>query len=835
MISHRGGLSGTSGKVLLLVLAIGICSPPVTPLESLHPTRATNSRARRVHDYDVQHYRIAVSFDWAAESVAGETTITLSPVKDGFREIEIDAGKMKIESVRLGAGTPLRFRYERDEKLFVELDREYAAGQELAVTIAHSAVPDRGLEFIKPTQSEPKRPHQIWSQGEAEDNHFWFPCYDYPDDKATSELIATVDKRYRVISNGALVANHENPGGTRTWHWRMDQPFSSYLISVIVGEFAEIRHEFKKTPVVSYVYRDQIRNATLSFGKLPRMMEFFSGRFGHGYPFAKYAQTTVHDFEGGMENITATTLADTAVHDARAHLNVSSDGLIAHELAHSWFGNMVTCRDWSDVWLNEGFATFFEAVWAEHDLGPSEYLYEMLGNQQAYFQTWFQGERRPLVTEKYVDPDSLFDAYSYQRGAAVLNMLRFVLGEDQFWKAVRYYITKYRWQNVNTPQLVTAIEESTGQNLQWFFDQWIYKLGHPEIEITSSYDGARSLKLRVIQTAMPQPTASGHEYPRFFTMPVDIAITTAAGERVHRVLIDKPECEFVFAVDSKPLIVNFDRGNYLIKQVRFNRSDEELAHQALHDADVMGRVRAAIQLKLRTSEVAVAAMAEAALRDRFWGVRLEAVRSLWTVKNATARAALSKAARDRDPRIRAAALEGLAEFKDPLLAGLYADTLATERSYFAVAEAAVALGQTGSPRAFGALANAVNQDSWQEIIREGALRGLIALKDPRSGDLGIRYAVPGNPAGVRRLAFQLLGEVGKGNDRALSALSDALTETPTIAVDAIQPLGRLGDLRAIRALEEFVRRDDAWPSAIQLANRVINRLKDAARQTELRE
>jgi aminopeptidase N len=819
---------------LVLVLALGSYSHPFTRLKPAQPVTAAQPLPRRAHDYDVQHYRIAIGFDWAAESVAGETTITLRPLKDAFREIEIDAGRMKIESVHLKGGMPLKFRYERDEKLFVELDRDYRAGQQLAVTIAYSAEPDKGLTFIKPTESEPNRPYQIWSQGEAEDNHYWFPCYDYPDDKARSELIATVDKRYRVISNGALVANRENPGGTKTWHWRMDQPFSSYLISVIVGEFAEVGHRFKNTPIVSYVYRDQVPNATLSFGKLPRMMEFFSRRIGYDYPYAKYAQTTVRNFEGGMENITATTLADTAVHDARAHLNVSSDGLIAHELAHSWFGNLVTCRDWSDVWLNESFATFFEAAWAEHDLGLGDYLYEMFGNQQAYFQTWFQGVRRPLVTNRYVDPDTLFDTYAYQRGAAVLNMLRFTLGEVRFWKAVRYYIRKYRWQNVNTAQLVTAIAESTGQNLQWFFDEWVFKLGHPEIEITSSYDGAGSLKLKVIQTATPQPTASGHEFPRFFTIPVDIAITTAAGERVHRVLIDKPEIEFTFVVDSKPLIVNFDRGNYVIKQVRFNRSDEELAYQAIHDSDVMGRIRAVIQLKLRTSEAAVKAMSEA-LRDRFWGVRLEAVRSLSIVKNESAQAALVKAVNDRDARVRAAAIEGLAEFKDPMLSGLYATIIATDQSYAAVAEASLALGQTGSPRAFEVLAGAVNQDSWQDTIRAGALRGLIVLKDPRSGDFGIRYAGPGNGAGIRRLAFQLLGEVGRGDDRALAALANALKENSTIAVDAIQPLGRLGDPRAIRALEEFVQREDAWPSARRLANTVISRLKDPARQSEPRE
>ena len=235
----------------------------------------------------------------------------------------------------------------------------------------------------------------------------------------------------------------------------------------------------------------------------------------------------------------------------------------------------------------------------------------MYGNQQGYFQAWNQGNRRPIVTVRYSDPDELFDAYAYPRGGAVLSMLRFVLGEESFWKAINHYVKKNQWQNVETSDLNAAIEEATGQNLSWFFDEWVYRMGHPEFEITSSYDGSKSLKLTVKQTQKPDDKRPWFRSPDFFTMPVDIAVTTGSGEKIHRVWIDKPEKEFTFEVDSKPLIVNFDRGNYIIKQVKFNRSDDELAYQLLHDSDTMGRVLAAIALKGHPGDAVTKAAAEA--------------------------------------------------------------------------------------------------------------------------------------------------------------------------------------------------------------------------------
>jgi aminopeptidase N len=782
----------------------------------------------RSHNYDVQHYRIAVSFDWAKRSVAGETQVTLRPLQDEMKEVELDAGQMNIDSVKLAGGAPLKYRYEADEKLFVSLDRAYPVGGDVQFTISYTAAPKRGLTFITPTEDNPARPYQIWSQGEAQDNHYWFPCYDYPNDKATSEVIATVDERYQVISNGSLVEVRPDAAHkTKTWHWKMDQPFSVYLVSIIVGQYAEVREKYKNVPLVSYVYADEVENARVSIARLAPMIAFFSEKIGYDYPYAKYAQTTVRDFNGGMENITATTMSETLVHDRRAHLDLSSDSVVSHEIAHSWFGNLVTCSDWSHLWLNESYSEMFAALWTEHDRGQADYSYEMYGNQQQYLHAWALGARRPIVTRRYYDPDALFDTYVYPRGAAVLDMLRYVLGDEAFFKATTHYVKKYQWQLVDTQQLVAAIEEATGQNVQWFIDEWVYRMGHPEFEISSSYDaGAGMLKLRVKQTQKPARTLPWFDSTEFFTMPVDIAITTAAGERVHRVLIDRAEKEFAFAVDSKPLIVNFDRGNRIIKQVKFPRSDDELSYQLLHDADVMGRVLAAVELRSRHSERASKAIAEAAVGDKFWGVRLEAARGLSEFKTDAARRALIEAAGDKESRIRRAAIQGLATLKDPALAALYINVIRTDQSYYAVAEAARALGLTADAGAYEVLVNALKQDSYQDVIRIGALEGLAALGNNRALEAGFKYAARVNPINVRVSAFQLIAGTGKGSDRAFEILSSALKDASLrIRIAAVQALGTLGDKRAISILEEVLKAPDLSPVVRMAVVNALNQVK----------
>jgi len=497
---------------------------------------------------------------------------------------------------------------------------------------------------------------------------------------------------------------------------------------------------------------------------------------------------------------------------------------------------LLTCRDWGEIWLNESFATFMEATWTEHDLGQADYLYEMRSNQQAYYQTWAQGNRRPIVTHRYSNADAVFDVYAYPRGGAVIHMMRFVLGEDSFWRAINHYVKKHAYQNVESQQLLIAIEEATGQNLQWFFDEWLYKIGHPEFEITSAYDeAAKTVKLTVKQTQKADEARPWFHAPEFFTMPVDIAITTASGEHIHRVWIDAREKEFTFPADSRPLIVNFDRGNILIKQVKFNRSEEELAYQLLHDTDVMGRVNAAVELKSHNTPAAITALGKAATTDAFWGTRVEATRALAELKGEAVRPALIQAAGDKDSRVRREAIRGLGQYKDAKLADLFIRIINSDPSYFAVAEAARALGESGSPRAFDVLSATLQVPSWQDTILGGALSGLASLNDPRAVDISLKYAAPGNRTSLRVAAIQALGHA-KGNDRAFQALAAGLKDRSLeLVFNAIQAIAALGDSRAIPLLEELSTHPPAGvPSSTvkEVVQDAINRIKNPGKHPE---
>jgi aminopeptidase N len=348
------------------------------------------------------------------------------------------------------------------------------------------------------------------------------------------------------------------------------------------------------------------------------MVKFFSEKTGVKYPYAKYAQTTVRDFGGGMENISATTQTDNMIHDARTELDTNSDGLQSHELAHQWFGDYLTARSWSDIWLNESFATYFQAMWDEHKFGHDDFLYsDVKSNQEQYYAAWARGQRRPIVTKNYANPDAVFDTYAYPRGGAVLHMLRTYLGEDNWWRSINHYLTKYANQPVETAQFRIAIEETTGQPMDWFFDEWLYRMGHPVFRVTQDYDAANKvLTLKVRQEQRPDPES---QYPQvtFFQTPVDIEIMTAATRRVDRVQIEaKEEQVLKFTVDSEPLLVNFDNEGTLIKELLFVKTTGQLIYQLQNDRDPLGRIWASSQLSSRVRDAT--ALEEVVGRYKQW-------------------------------------------------------------------------------------------------------------------------------------------------------------------------------------------------------------------------
>src|SRR5712692_3595550 len=446
------------------------------------PLPGSKTHYARSRDFHTEHIKLELSFDFAKRRLFGEVTVTLSALIDGLRKVELDGVELLVKRVMM-EGRELEFEYS-GRTLGIEVGRELSAGEKVTVTVKYEASPRKGLYFIQPDEAYPSKPVQIWTQGEDEDSRYWYPCYDYPNDRSTSEVVVTVPGRFTTISNGKLLEVRENADGTRTFHWREEIPHPSYLNSWVVGEYVKVEDVYDGVPVEYYVRPGREAEARRSFGKTPAMMRFFSEKLGVKYPYEKYAQTAVADFTfGGMENISATTQTDLTLHDERAHLDFSSDGLVAHELAHQWFGDLFTCRDWSHGWLNEGFATYFDKLFMEEDKGHDEFLYEMILVAGRYREEDAERYRRPIVEKVYETPSELFDRHLYEKGACVLHMLRFVLGEKLFWKSLAHYAQISRQQNVETDDLRRAIEEATGRNLEGFFSQWLYKAGHPEFKV----------------------------------------------------------------------------------------------------------------------------------------------------------------------------------------------------------------------------------------------------------------------------------------------------------------------------------------------------------------
>ena len=580
------------------------------PLFSLHDQGEAPSRT-----YHVLHYKLEFALDFEKKSVTGSTAITLIPFVTNFNSIVLDAEAMAIRRTTIES-KEMRFD-TNDQKLTIHLPQSYRSGDTITVLVEYSCIPKQGMFWSGPDSGYPHKHWQVWSQGEAMTNHFWFPCYDFPNDKATSEVIATVDKKFTLLSNGKLINVKENKhSGTKTFHWRENKPHSSYLIMVAAGEYAILHDYAGKIPLDYYVYNEDTVNARICFQETPDMIKFFNDQIGFAYPWEKYGQIILHDHFGGMENTSATTLSDVGtVYDARVRLDYSPVSLIAHELAHQWWGNVVTCKDWRHMWLNESFASYFEPLYREHLLGRDEFDYEMYTKQQAGIYVDTARGRKPVVS---------VDSYGenlYPRGASVLHMLHFVVGDQLFWRAINHYITKYQFLPVETNYLKIAFEEATGQNLYWFFDEWLYKAGHPVFDV--SYQWSDSAKAIFLKIAQKQTIDSLTDV---FKMPVDVEVTASSAETTHRVNISSKDTTLRLPCATKPELVIFDKGNWLIKELKFDKSHEEWSYQATRAANPVDRIRALQALaKLRENEQYVPAFIDRMNNDPFWIVRQEAI------------------------------------------------------------------------------------------------------------------------------------------------------------------------------------------------------------------
>ncbi|MBI2900039.1 MAG: M1 family metallopeptidase [Planctomycetes bacterium] len=779
---------------LLLLAACSAVDTTWTPFGD----PANRPHAERPLEADVHHYAIRVRLDPAEPRIDGSVEISFTTLRR-LGAIAFDAADMTVRSAKLdGSDMPFELKNER---LSIRLPRPVEKGIRMTATIAYEGRPRRGLHFIRPDAGYSDKPLMVWSHGEAEDNHHWFPCHDYPNDRATSETWVTAPAKFKVISNGKLVDRVEE-GGWATTHHRMDVDHVSYLVSIVV---ADLESYSDRGGVEYHVPKGKFKEAEVrrDLGVTPEAMAFFSSITGVPYPYPKYAQTVVWDFEmGGQENISATTLYQWVVTPSRAAEGYSDEALVVHELAHQWFGDLVTCRSWAHLWLNEGFATYCEWLWAERRYGRAEMQSQMRSGAENYL-----GEeadhRRPIVCSVFTDPDDMFDSHTYDRGGWILHMLRQVVGDEGWRKGVAHYVKKHARGVVDTRDFRRAMEEATGTDLRWFFDQWVYGMGVPEFEVSHRWEKGK-LRLVVEQKQNPVRARCGpleSRVPEAFRVPVEIGIDGA----VHRMWIERRRQEFVFDCRSPPRLVSFDRTGSILKRLKWKKSAEELMWQLAHDPEAAGRHWAAEQLEIENAPEAAIAALVAAKDDPCVEIARQAARTLAGIGTGAAVAGLLKIlAETKSVLLRKTIYQGLASFSErPEVRAVLREALEKEPNLRCRGWAAASYGRAGA-ETFDELATFYDRNRDEPYLAPGGLEGLAHADGARAKPLLLEALEYGKHEWLRARALGILFDrwSEKKEEDVTARLLD-LVDDPSNGVrkSAIERLGDAGDARAAARIE----------------------------------
>lgn len=706
------------------------------------------------HTVEPEHVKIELQFDFDKELVQGITTFSLVVKAESIKEITLDAKNLQIHEVQLNQQ---KIDFENtNKKLIISLPQDVTRGTKLKLKITHSVEkPAAGVYFIKPTKDYPSKHPHVWTQCQDEDASFFIPCFDHPSYKQTSEVIVNnVPKGMTVLSNGTLVSKTES-----SFHYKFDVPHSIYLVSIVVGNFQEIQDSWGEIPVSFYVHPSRVDEGHRSFDKTKDMVQFYSEFTGVRYPYEKYSQIAVSDFIfGGMENTTATTQTDLTLHDERAHLDISSDGLVAHELAHQWFGDLLTCKEWAHAWLNESFATYFQALFFEHDLGKDEFDYEMLTKAETYFNEDSTKYRRSIVYHKYVEPIDLFDSHLYPGGAWRLHMLRQKFGTEEFKRVINYYVDQNKYKNVETIDLQRAFEKVTGTNVDSFFDQWLYKAGYPVFEFDYKVEKQSNLLKMTIKQVQ------NIEESQLFTIETKIKIVFEdKSEKLLSVKIDKNEQSFYLYTDKPILYVSFDYQNAILKKLSVKTTPEFNKNQILHDTDIMGRIYAIQSLTQEPSFETIDFLGSHLQNDSFWGVQARIADALGSIGGPVAEEYLVGALTLSHPKARRAVIKALGQFtKSPKSTGALTNLLQTgDNSYLVESEACRSLGLLKNENAITILTKQLDKESYNDIIRQGALDGLAAIQTEESFNTIVEWTRVGKPIQARTTAILSLAKLGK--------------------------------------------------------------------------
>ncbi len=691
----------------------------------LQPYNASHTRTN-----DLLHTRLDLKFDWTNEQVIGKATLKLQPYFYDTDQVVLDAKGFDFKNVALtGKSESLKYDYDGNQ-ITIQLDKQYNKEETYTLEIDYVATPaasggsaaitsDKGLFFINPRGEDPNKPQQIWTQGETENNSRWFPTIDKPNERCTQEIYVTVEDKFTTLSNGLLVSSTPNDDGTHTDYWKMDQPHAPYLFMLAVGEFAVVKDSWENIPLEYYVEPAYEKDAKAIFGNTPEMLSFFSEKLDMKYPWSKYAQIVVRDYvSGAMENTTAVIFGEFVQHHERELIDNNNDRIVAHEMFHHWFGDYVTCESWANLTLNEGFANYSEYLWFEHKYGADAADYHLLEEWSGYISS-SRGNMHPLIDFGYADKEDMFDAHSYNKGGAVLHMLRHYLGDDAFWAGLNLYLTRHAYSAVEVHDLRLAFEEVSGQDLNWFFNQWYLSEGHPKLDISYDYNAESNTASVTVEQ-----TQSGEGVPPIFQLPATIDIYLGSDQKMsEQVMVDQRSQTFTFEVPSEPKLINFDADKTLLAERQDNKTEKALIFQYYNAPKFLDRFEA-IQKLYESQDPAAQTMLHDALEDPFWAIRASALTLLeGQVEEEDLPILRKMAQKDSHSEVRAAAFQLLTTAEDKATLPIAEKAIESEKAYPAVS-AALSFIQIVAPEKAEEYANRLENEE-NEYIKE-AVAGIYA-------------------------------------------------------------------------------------------------------------
>ncbi|NEN87658.1 MAG: M1 family metallopeptidase [Okeania sp. SIO3H1] len=775
----------------------------------------------------VEHIFLDLELDIPNHSFHGNCIISLNPVRSGIDKLTLDAVDLEIKSIKVNH-TEQTFDYDGKE-LQIYLQPATEAGKQIKVAIAYAANnPQRGIYFITPDKHYPNKPTQVWTQGEDEDSRYWFPCFDYPGQLSTSEIRVKVPHKFIAISNGELI-NTEESEDNKTYHWMQKQVHPTYLMTLAVGKFAEIKDEWNGIPVTYYVEKKRQDDARRTMGKTPQMIDFFSQEFGYKYPYPKYAQVCVNEFIfGGMENTSTTLLTDRCLLDERAALdNRNSESLVAHELAHQWFGDLIVIKHWSHAWIKEGMATYSEVLWTEHEYGQDDAAYYLLKEARSYIAEDKSRYRRPIVTNIYREAIELYDRHLYEKGACVYHMIKTELGDELFTKAIHTFVKNNAHQTVETIDLLRAIEQATGRNLLFLFDQYVFRGGHPDYQVNYAWDSDSKLAKVTVTQTLVKKDKNGDSSKELFDLKIPIAFGYLKEEKTElttfTVRIHEQEQTFYFPLPEKPKFISFDVGNNYLKTVKLAYPMAELKAQLQFDPDPISRIYAAEALVKKGGLEVVKVLSKALIEESFWGVRVEVVKQLAKIQLDQVFDSLVTGLKDEDARVRRAVVEALTQIKtNKSYQQLKSLVKNGDASYYVEAAAVSGIGDIAAANANSDRKPTeekvikllkwvlAEKQGWNEVVRSGAISALSKMKTSETAlNQILKYTVIGVPQALRLSAIRSLGTISTAQspvnlERILQRLTELSRETFFLTqMSVVAALSQMETAKAIAILQSI--------------------------------